>query len=123
MKLRLGGTLEDYRAKVANGEAQLHGFGSGFAITEIKDYNHPQERVLNVLLLGGEGFDEWKAEADLRFVSFARVNGCDAIEFACRLGLEKKISGLGYTKARVLMRKELEDEQAFLEDSRLRAAA
>lgn len=124
MRLRLGGTLEDYRRMVEAGDAQLHGFGKGFAITEIKDYTHPRERVLNVLLLGGKDFDEWKAEADLRLVSFARVNGCSAIEFACRLGLARKISGLGYTERRKLMRKELErGTQTISQESGLRAAA
>jgi hypothetical protein len=108
MRLRLGGSLEDYKLKIKRGEAQIHVFKGGFAITEIKDYNHPQERVLNVLLLGGKRFDEWKSEADLKLVSFARVNGCQAIEFACRLGLAKKVADLGYTEKRKLMRKELE---------------
>lgn len=107
-RLRLGGSLADYRAAVDEGRAQLHSFSSGFAITEVKEYTSPRERILNVLLLGGTQFDEWKAEADRTLVSFARVNGCEAIEFACRLGLAKKIAGLGYTEKRKLMRKELE---------------
>jgi hypothetical protein len=119
----LGGSLEDYRAAIKAGMAQLHAFSDGFAITEVRDYTNPPERVLNVLLLGGKRFDGWKAEADLKLVSFARVNGCNAIEFACRLGLAKKIRGLGYTEKRKLMRKDLRHEQTILEDRRLRAAA
>lgn len=115
--------MDDYRRMVEKGEAQLHSFGKGFAITQVKDYTHPQERVLIVLLLGGEKFDEWKSEADFRLVTFARVNGCSAIEFACRLGLFKKIAGLGYTKRRILARKELDDQTALLENTRQPAAA
>lgn len=122
-KLRLGGSWADYQRKISEGKAQFHNFGLGFAITEVVEYNHPHERVLTVLLLGGEKFEEWKAEADLKLVSFARVNGCEAIEFACRLGLEKKIKGLGYRRHRVLMRKDLRHEQTLLENSRLRTAA
>lgn len=116
-RLRLGGSLADYRAAVQDGRAQLHAFATGFAITEIRDYTHPQERVLTVLLLGGKGFDEWKAEADRTLVSFARVNGCQAIEFACRLGLFKKVADLGYTKRRILARKELGCATNELENS------
>ena len=117
-RLRLGGSLEDYRKAVEAGHAQLHAFSSGFAITEIRDYTHPQERVLNVLLLGGKRFDEWKAEADRKLELFARVNGATAIEFACRLGLAKKIASLGYTEKRKLMRKELgctSEQESFAE--------
>jgi hypothetical protein len=106
--LRLNGSLSDYRQLVDEGRAQLHAFPEGFAITEIRDYTHPQERVLNVLLLGGRRFDEWKEAADKKLESFARENGASAIEFSCRLGLAVKIAGLGYRKRRILMRKELE---------------
>lgn len=122
-RLRLNGTAADYRLMVERGEAQVHEFSGGFAITQIKAYSEPRERVLNVLLLGGRSFDRWKAQADQALMSFARVNGCSAIEFACRLGLAKKIAGLGYTERRKLMRKDLRHEQALLADARLRAAA
>lgn len=122
-RLRLGGSLADYRAAVAAGRAQLHAFPEGFAITEVRDYTHPTERVLNVLLLGGKNFDAWRDAAHERLKSFARVNGCQAIEFACRLGLAKKVANLGYRKRRILMRYEMAHEQTLLEDSRLRAAA
>lgn len=115
-RLRLNGSEDDYRRMVAEGEAQLHVFKCGFAITEVKEYNHPMERVLNVLLLGGKMFDEWKVEADRKLVEFARVNGCNAIEFACRLGLAEKVSSLGYTKHRIQMRKELECAQNVQEN-------
>lgn len=108
--LRLIGDEEDHRRAVESGQAQAHSFSGGFAITEIKEYNRPKERVLNVLLLGGKEFDSWKAEADDRLVQFARVNGCQAIEFACRMGLADKISQLGYRKHRILMRKQLDEQ-------------
>lgn len=106
--LRMIGRLEDYRRWISEGKAQLHAFSEGFAITEVKDYTYPSERVLNVLMLGGKRFDSWKEEADRKLGDFARVNGCQAIEFACRTGLEKKVAELGYRKKRVYMRKELE---------------
>lgn len=107
-RLRLLGTPDDYQRMVEAGQAQAHEFADGFAITQVVEYKVPHERVLNVLLLGGKRFDEWKGEADEKLVDFARVNGCSAIEFACRLGLAKKIADLGYTEHRKLMRKELE---------------
>jgi hypothetical protein len=123
-RLRLCGTADDYRRMVEEGLAQLHVFRGGFAITEVKDYTHPSERVLNVLLMGGKKLDEWKHEVDAKLVSFARVNGCNAIEFACRLGIERKFSEFGYSRKRVLMRKEVGlDEQTILENRGLRAAA
>lgn len=118
MRLRLNGTFDDYRKKVLMGLAQVHNFDKGCAVTEVVSYTNPEERILNVLLLGGEQFEEWKAEADRVLVSFARVNGCNAIEFACRLGLERKVTELGYRKFRVLMRKDI-DEQASLESGRV----
>ena len=108
MRLRLNGNAEDYRRMIASGEAQLHKFNSGFAITRVVAYKHPDERVLNVLLIGGREFDSWKADADAKFDEFARVNGCNAVEFACRTGLEPRLRKLGYRRHRILMRKELE---------------
>lgn len=108
MRIRLG--PENYEKLVEEGKAQAHVFSGGFVITEIRDYTIPRERVLHVLLLGGRNLDEWGLRAEARLVEFARVNGCDAIEFACRLGLARKISrlGLGYTEERrKLLRKEL----------------
>ena len=109
--IRLNGSLEDYRRKVELGLAQFHDFGKGEAITEVVDYTNPDERVLNVLLLAGEDFDSWKEDADKKLVSFARVNGCRAIEFACRLGLYKKIAHMGYQKKKVLARKDLDESR------------
>lgn len=108
MRLRLGGSLSEYKAKIEMGEAQIHAFAQGFAITEVREYNHPREKVLNVLLLGGRQFDGWKETAHEKLKDFARVNGCSAIEFACRLGLEAKVTELGYRRRRVLMRYEME---------------
>ena len=106
--LRMIGTMADYKRWVEEGKAQLFAFGDGFAITEVKEYTYPSERVLNVLMLGGRRFDSWKEEADRKLSDFARVNGCNAIEFACRLGLEKKVADLGYRRKRVYMRKNID---------------
>ena len=107
--IRLSGTPEDYRKKVLMGLAQVHKFDKGMAITEVVEYHTPREKILNVLLLSGREFEDWKAEADKTLVEFARVNGCNAIEFACRLGLAKKVAPLGYDKKAVLMRKDLDE--------------
>jgi hypothetical protein len=109
LKPRIQG-IGDYQKLIEEGQAQAHVFSGGFVITEIRDYTLPRERVLNVLLLGGKNLEEWGLRAEARLVEFARVNGCDAIEFACRLGLAAKIKrlGLGYTEERrKLLRKEL----------------
>lgn len=112
-RIRLPGTWEEIQAAVESGRAQLHRFSGGFAITDIREYSNPHERVLNVLLLSGRDFEGWKVEADEGLCRYARVNGCQAIEFACRRGLMKKVAEMGYREHRTLARKEL-DEQKVL---------
>ena len=101
-KLRLTESLEEYRAKIDNGEYQAHVFREGCAVTEIVQY--PQEKVLTVHLLAGRNFDAWKGEAQGVLENFARKNGCVAIEAMCRLGLAKKIESLGWLTTRKIMR-------------------
>ena len=112
-RIRLLGTWEEMQAAVKEGRAQIHPFSGGFALTEIRQYSNPSERVLNVLLLSGRDFESWKVEADEGLCRYARVNGCNAIEFACRRGLMKKVSELGYREHRTLARKELDDSKVL----------
>lgn len=106
-RVRLMGSMEDYRAMIDAGQAQMLRFEKGFVITQIFDYANPQERVLNVLLLGGEQFDGWKDKVDAGLIELARVNGCNAIEFACRLGIAEKMRHFGYRTEFAVMRKGL----------------
>ena len=106
-RVRLIGTEADYRQLVADGLAQAHTFDEGFVITQVIAYTSPAEKVLNVMLLGGKNLDNWKARADQALVEFARVNGCQAIEFVCRQGLAEKVKPLGYRSQYATMRKEL----------------
>lgn len=122
-RLRLLGSMEDYRRKIESGEMQAHVFNGGFVLTELKDYTHPTERVLNVLLLGGRNLDSWKHEAHEKVKTFARENGAVAIELICRLGLAKKMTAFGYRKRRVTMRLELDELQTVSQEPRLSAAA
>ena len=85
-----------------SGKWQIHKFPEGFLITEILQY--PNERVLMVHVLSGRNFDNWKWWAHATLRQFAKEKGCDAIEAVVRLGLEKKLKTLNYTKKRVLLR-------------------
>lgn len=114
-RLRLLGSWEETQELVRSGKAQVHKFSGGFAITDIREYSNPKEKVLNVLILGGRDFETWKQEADEALCRFARVNGCGAIEFACRRGLMKKITELGYREHRLLARKDLDELPAILQ--------
>ena len=83
----------------------MHAFPLGTIITQIQVIEG--ERVLVILLLGGEKFAAWKDECLERLSRFAIENGCVALEALCRLGLESELKSLGAQKIRVLMRKEL----------------
>lgn len=107
MKLRMLGTPEDYKRLLDDGKAQCFKFDSGVVITSVIDYEHPPERVLNVMLLGGERLEQWKDDVDKRLCGFARENDCNAIEFICRRGIERAFKPYGYRTHRSLMRKEL----------------
>lgn len=104
-KYRLGYSLEWYQQQIEAGNFQIHQFPLGFVITEIIQYD--EERVCVVRLMGGEKFDQWKAELVSRLEIFAKAQGCNVLEAACRLGLEKKLKPLGWRRWHVVLRKEL----------------
>lgn len=97
--------LPEVEAKLRSGDYQCLSFPLGFVITEIKEYDFG--RILRVHLLGGERFDEWKAELVGELVKFARGHGCSAIEATCRLGLEESLKPLGFRRSRVVLRREV----------------
>lgn len=105
MKFRLGCSLEQYKKKIDSGEWQLFGFDKGFLVTRVVKYE--EEKVVEVLLAGGEQFDAWKSEANERLKQFGIEQGCKALEAVCRLGLEKKLKPLGWRRHRVVMRTDL----------------
>ena len=97
--------IDEFTVKLQKGEYQEHLF-DGFAVyTQVTDYSY--ERVLDVVLLIGEGFPEKKEEVCERLADFARLHGCNAIEAISRRGLEPTLKPLGFRKSRVLLRKDL----------------
>jgi Ni,Fe-hydrogenase maturation factor len=99
-------TFEEITKKLERGEYQKHAFPLGFVITQISEYEN--ERVLDVMLLLGERFEEWKAELVAHLNAFAKVHGCKAIEAISRLGLEKALKDQRFRKSRVVLRREVE---------------
>lgn len=98
-------SLQEAEAKIKSGEWQIHKFDRGFILTEIKQY--PNERVLLVWVLSGDGFDDWREEAFQRLKDFGRAHGCKAIEAQVRLGLVKKLKPLGFKTTRAELRAEI----------------
>lgn len=97
--------LEEIDRKVKAGEYQHHQFGSCFVITQIHDYGY--ERVLDVVLLLGEGFMEKRREITERLESFAKEHHCIAIEALSRNGLEPAMKPFGWRRKKVILRKAL----------------
>jgi hypothetical protein len=97
--------LEEFGKKLESGAYQEHQF-EGFAVyTQIIDYGY--ERVLDVVLLIGEGFPEQKDAVCERLVSFGKENGCRAVEEFGRLGLEPMLFQLGFRRKKSQLRKEI----------------
>ena len=97
--------FEEIDRKVREGSYQFHPFGSCFVITQITDYSY--EKVLDVVLLFGDGFLGKKEEVTERLVQFARAHGCKAIEAISRPGLEPTMKPLGWRRSKVLLRKDV----------------
>jgi hypothetical protein len=97
--------FEEISRKVLNGEYQHHDFGSCFVITQITDYG--TEKVLEVVLLFGEGFLEIKESVVDALKKFGREHGCKAIEALSRPGLEPTLKTLGWKKKKVLLRTQI----------------
>lgn len=97
--------IDEFTEKVRRGEYQEHLF-DGFAVyTQITDYGY--EKVLDVVLLVGEGFPEKKTEVIERLSDFARLHGCKAIEALSRKGLGPTLKEVGFKTTKVLLRKDI----------------
>jgi hypothetical protein len=97
--------IDEFTVKLQKGEYQEHLF-DGFAVyTQITDYGY--EKVVDVVLLVGEGFPEKKEEVCERLADFARTHGCVAIEALSRKGLGPTLKDVGFRTTKVLLRKDL----------------
>lgn len=100
--------LDSFEEKLAKGDYQEHVF-DGFAVyTQITEYGY--ERVLDVVLLIGEGFSQQKEAVVNHLVEFAKQHDCQAVEALARLGLQPMLRPLGFSRMRVQLRKELEGD-------------
>lgn len=104
-KLAAGPSLEELNKKVLDGEYQYHNFGRCFVITHIVQYKN--ERVLEVVILFGEGFLEKREEITNHLVAFGKKNECAAIEATCRPGLQPVMKPFGWKRRKVVLRKAL----------------
>lgn len=91
--------------KVMSGEYQFHNFRTCWVWTQITDYGH--EKVLEVVLLLGDGFLEQKDEVVAHLVRYGKERGCSAVEALARRGLEPTLKPLGWKKTKALLRKEI----------------
>lgn len=97
--------FDEIDRKVRAGEYQYHHFDSCFVITQVSDYR--AERLLEVILLFGDGFLDKRQEIDERLVAFAKEQGCKAIESLSRRGLAPAMKSYGWRTKRVLLRREV----------------
>lgn len=103
-------SLDSFQKKLEKGDYQEHLF-DGFAVyTQITQYDY--ERVLDVVLLIGEGFRRQKESVVNHLAQFAKAHDCQAVEALARLGLESELRPLGFMRTKVQLRKELEGERA-----------
>jgi hypothetical protein len=96
-----GWTLDAVEREIRAGRAILWPMKRSACVTQIHEY--PNGRVLRIWLAGGE-LDElmlYLSSAD----SYARWQGCKAVELEGRPGWERVLTG--YTKRRVVLTKEL----------------
>jgi hypothetical protein len=97
--------FEEIDRKVKAGEYQAHHFDDLLVLTQVMQYE--KEKILEVVLLLGEGFLEKKSEVVAHLVSFAKENGCQAVEALSRKGLGPTLKSLGFRTTRVLLRRDL----------------
>jgi hypothetical protein len=63
-------------------------------VTRVAEYPSGK-RVLNIVALGGKGFDRWAEEIET-LKRFARENDCGSLEFIGRRGWLKKMTKFGF---------------------------
>lgn|SRR5678815_1809824 len=94
-----------FAEKLESGAYQEHRFEGFVVYTQITDYGY--ERVLDVVLLIGEGFPQQKEAVVGHLVSFGKERGCAAVEALARRGLEPMLFPLGFKSKKVQLRKDI----------------
>ena len=79
----------------------------GAMVTEILIY--PNRKILRVVTLGGEGWDNWGSDIVETLDSYAKYVGATGIEFVGRKGWSKKLAQHGYSTRCAYFQKELEN--------------
>lgn len=69
---------------------------------------YPSKRVLNVLFLGGDGFNNWVGELDQKLSEFCLFVNCSAMELIGRRGFKRAVQQLGWTEEYTLFQKEID---------------
>lgn len=101
--------MKEFGEKLKTGDYQEHRF-EGFAVyTQITDYGY--EKVLDVVLLIGEGFPRKREAVVAHLAEYARQHGCAAVEALARRGLETLLFPLGFRAKKTLLRKKIQGEQ------------
>lgn len=80
----------------------------GAITTEI--VNYPRRKHCRVITLGGTAFSEWVGLADQTLCTWAREQGCVALETYVRKALVPKLAPLAYKHKHSVLIKELSDE-------------
>jgi hypothetical protein len=68
---------------------------------------YENEKVLEVVLLLGDGFLEKKKEVVEHLEKFGKEHGCKAVEALSRKGLAPTLKPLGWKTKKILLRKEI----------------
>lgn len=92
--------------KVRSGEYQFHDFRTCWVWTQVTDYG--DEKVLDVVLLLGDGFLEQKEAVVAHLVRYGKECGCSAVEALSRRGLEPALKPLGWKKKKIQLRKDIQ---------------
>ena len=77
----------------------------GAFVTKIAKY--PQKNLLVVILLGGDGFQEWRDEADAVLNAFGKQHNCEYVELFGRKGWGKMLKDIDYKEITRLFAKEI----------------
>jgi hypothetical protein len=97
--------MKEIDRKVMAGEYQFHNFGTCFVWTQVMVYD--TEKVLEVVLLLGDGFLEKKEEVVEHLERFGKEHGCKAIEALSRKGLMPTLKPLGWKPKKILLRRDI----------------
>lgn len=102
-------TTEDIYGWLKNQKMQLwvvHENGiQAAAVTEVVIY--PRKKIVRILALAGNGFDEWSDDLQALFEFWGKKLDADGIEIIGRRGWIKKLEKYGYSEAHTVLKKEL----------------